>query len=187
MNDIFKQPTPSPPKPEKKSARKTKADMDSSEYEAVCIKMRALRDKRKESIKQKKETPPESDNKVLQAQPEIKVEIREIIKEVPVDREVIREVIKEVPVDREVIKEVIVEKPIDRIVEKIIEKEVPAKKEVKLFEEDDEDIRSQLRSLKKMIHQITPKQEASKPIDIPKPAPPQKFVFGGVYGGFKPY
>jgi hypothetical protein len=184
MNDIFKTPTPSATKPEKASKRKTKADMDSEEYAKVCERMKGLREKRKEAIKQKKEAPP-ADNKVLQAQPEIKVEIREIIKEVPVDRivdrEVIKEVIKEVPVDREVIKEVIKEVP----VEKIIEREVPAK--AKLFEEDDEDIRSQLRSLKKMIHQITPKQEASKPIDVPKPTPPQKFVFGGVYGGFKPF
>ena len=183
MNDIFKQPTPSATKPEKASKRKTKADMDAEEYAKVCERMKGLRDKRKESIKNKKEAPPPADNKVLQAQPEIKVEIREIIKEVPVDR--IVEKIVEKPVDR--IVEKIVEKPVDRIVEKIVEREVPAKKEVKLFEEDDEDIRSQLRSLKKMIHQITPKQEASKPIDIPKPTPPQKFVFGGVYGGFKPY
>jgi hypothetical protein len=186
MNDIFKQPTPSSTKPvaEKVSKRKTKEQMDAAEYEAVCIRMKGLREKRKDAIKQKKEAPP-TDNKVLQAQPEIKVEIREIIKEVPVDR--IVEKIIEKPVDRIVEVEKIVEKPVDRIVEKIVEREVPAKKEVKLFEEDDEDIRSQLRSLKKMIHQITPKQEASKPIDIPKPTPPQKFVFGGVYGGFKPY
>jgi len=182
MNDIFKQPTPSATKPEKASKRKTKADMDSEEYAKVCERMKGLRDKRKEAIKNKKEAPP-ADNKVLQAQPEIKVEIREIIKEVPVDR--IVEKIVEKPVDRIVEVEKIVEKPVDRIVEKIVEREVPAK--AKLFEEDDEDIRSQLRSLKKMIHQITPKQEASKPIDIHKPAPPQKFVFGGVYGGFKPY
>jgi hypothetical protein len=182
MNDIFKTPTPSATKPTEKSKRKTKADMDAEEYAKVCERMKGLREKRKEAIKTKKEAPP-PDNKVLQAQPEIKVEIREIIKEVPVDR--IVEKIIEKPVDREVIKEVIVEKPVDRIVEKIVEREVPAK--AKLFEEDDEDIRSQLRSLKKMIHQITPKQEASKPIDIPKPTPPQKFVFGGVYGGFKPF
>jgi len=187
MNDIFKTPTPSATKPEKASKRKTKADMDADEYAKVCERMKGLRDKRKEAIKTKKEAPPPApaDNKVLQAQPEIKVEIREIIKEVPVDR--IVEKIIEKPVDRIVEVEKIVEKPVDRIVEKIVEREVPAKKEVKLFEEDDEDIRSQLRSLKKMIHQITPKQEASKPIDIPKPTPQQKFIFGGVYGGFKPY
>jgi hypothetical protein len=183
MNDIFKQPAPKPVA-EKVSKRKSKADMDAEEYAKVCERMKALREKRKENIKNKKEAPP-AENKVLQEQPEIKVEIREIIKEVPVDR--IVEKIVEKPVDRIVEVEKIVEKPVDRIVEKIVEREVPAKKEPKLFEEDDEDIRSQLRSLKKMIHQITPKQEASKPIDIPKPAPPQKFVFGGVYGGFKPY
>jgi hypothetical protein len=171
MNDIFKTPTPSATKPEKVSKRKTKADMDADEYAKVCERMKGLRDKRKEAIKTKKEAPPA-------AQPEIKVEIREIIKEVPVDRivdrEVIKEVIKEVPVDREVIKEV------------IKEVQVPAKKEAKLFD-DDEDIRSELRVMKKMLHEMRPKQEASKPVDIPKPPPAQKFVFGGVYGGFKPY
>ena len=169
MNDIFKQPAQSTTKPEKASKRKTKADMDAEEYAKVCERMKALRETRKEKIKQKKEAPSEPPK---EKEP-IKVEIREIIKEVPVDREVIKEVIKEVP--------------IERIVEKEVVREVPAKKEANLFEEDDEDIRSQLRSLKKMIHQITPKQEASKPVDIPKPTPPQKFVFGGVFGGFKPY
>jgi hypothetical protein len=183
MNDIFKQPAQSTTKPEKASKRKTKADMDAEEYAKVCERMKALRETRKEKIKQKKEAPSEPPK---EKEP-IKVEIREIIKEVPVDREVIKEVIKEVPIDREVIKEVIKEVPIERIVEKEVVREVPAKKEANLFEEDDEDIRSQLRSLKKMIHQITPKQEASKPVDIPKPTPPQKFVFGGVFGGFKPY
>jgi len=176
MNDIFKTPTPSATKPEKVSKRKTKADMDADEYAKVCERMKGVRDKRKEAIKTKKEAPPA-------AQPEIKVEIREIIKEVPVDR--IVEKIVEKPVDRIVEVEKIVEKPVDRIVEKIVEREVPAKKEAKLFD-DDEDIRSELRVMKKMLHEMRPKQEASKPVDIPKP-PAQKFVFGGVYGGFKPY
>lgn len=183
MNDIFKQPAQSTTKPEKASKRKTKADMDAEEYAKVCERMKALRETRKEKIKQKKEAPSEPPK---EKEP-IKVEIREIIKEVPVPVDRIVEKIVEKPVDRIVEVEKIVEKPVDRIVEKIVEREVPAKKEANLFEEDDEDIRSQLRSLKKMIHQITPKQEASKPVDIPKPTPPQKFVFGGVFGGFKPY
>jgi hypothetical protein len=51
--------------------------------------------------------------------------IKEVTKEVPVDRIVEKEVVKEVPVDRIVQKEIIKEVPVDRIVEKEIIKEVP--------------------------------------------------------------
>ena len=60
----------------------------------------------------------------------------EVIKEVPIDREVIKEVIKEVPIDREVIKEVIKEVPIDREVVKEVMVEVtpvPAEKDTIVF------------------------------------------------------
>lgn len=178
MDGIFKQPEKQAEK--KKTAKKTKAEMDAEEYAKVCEKMKALRDLRKDKLAKKREEkanppPPKEDN--------IKVEIREVIKEVPVDREVIKEVIKEVPVEKEVIKEVVreVEKPVEVIKEVV--KEVPAKKS---FLDEDDDIRSELRSLKKMLGQMV-KPEPSKPIDIQKPAPPQKFVFGGIYNGFKPF
>lgn len=182
MDGIFKQPEKQAEK--KKTSKKTKAEMDAEEYAKVCEKMKALRDLRKDKLAKKREEkanqppPPKEDN--------IRVEVREIIKEVPVDREVIKEVIKEVPVEKEVIKEVIkeVEKPVEVIKE--IVREVPAKKQPNLFE-DDEDIRSELRSLKKILGQMVPKQETIKPIESNKLTPPQKFVFGGVYGNFKPF
>ena len=178
MDGIFKTPTTVNEKTGKKRA-KTKAEMDEDEYKKVCERMKTLRDNRIANIKKKKEEgakPPEPIIKEVE-----KIVEKEVIREVPVDR--IVEKIVEKPVDR--IVEKIVEKPVDRIVEKIVEKEVPASRPLL---GDDDDIRSELRSLKKMLHEMRPsKEEASKPIDIPKPAPQQKYVFGGVYGGFKPF
>jgi ABC-type glycerol-3-phosphate transport system substrate-binding protein len=51
-------------------------------------------------------------------------EVVEIIKEVPVEKEVVKEVIKEVPVEKEVIKEVVKEVPVEK--EKVVEKVVTA-------------------------------------------------------------
>ena len=168
MDGIFKTPTMVDKTTGKKRA-KTKAEMDDEEYKKVCERMKNLRDNRIANIKKKKEEaakPPEP-----------------IIKEV--EKIVEKEVIREVPVDRIVEKIVEKEVPVEKIVEKIVEKQVPASRPLL---GDDDDIRSELRSLKKMLHEMRPvKEEASKPIDIPKPAPPQKFVFGGVYGGFKPF
>lgn len=44
--------------------------------------------------------------------------IKEVIKEVIVEKEVIKEIIKEVPIEKEVIKEVIVEVPVEKIIDK---------------------------------------------------------------------
>ena len=74
------------------------------------------------------------------------VEVREVIKEVPVEKIVEKVVVKEVPVEKVVVKEVPVEKivekkvpvekvvvkevPVEKIVEKVVEKKVPSKKPV---------------------------------------------------------
>ena len=55
----------------------------------------------------------------------VKIVYKEVIKEVPVEKEVIKEVIKEVPVEKEVIKEVIKEVPVEKEVIKEVIKEVP--------------------------------------------------------------
>lgn len=52
------------------------------------------------------------------------VEVREVIKEVPVEKIVEKVVVKEVPVEKVVVKEV----PVEKIVEKIVEKKVPVEK-----------------------------------------------------------
>lgn len=54
------------------------------------------------------------------------VEVREVIKEVPVEKIVEKVVVKEVPVEKVVVKEV----PVEKIVEKIVEKKVPVEKVV---------------------------------------------------------
>ena len=54
------------------------------------------------------------------------VEVREVIKEVPVEKIVEKVVVKEVPVEKVVVKEV----PVEKIVEKVVEKKVPSKKPV---------------------------------------------------------
>jgi uncharacterized phosphosugar-binding protein len=61
-------------------------------------------------------------------------EVKEIIKEVIVEKEVIKEVIVEVPVIEEVIVEKIVEVPVEVIVEKIVE--VPMYQSESVEEED---------------------------------------------------
>jgi thiamine kinase-like enzyme len=163
-----------------KKKLKTKSEMDEDEYKKVCDRMKQLRDNRKEKIKERKNAPPPDPVK----QPE------------PIIKEVIREVIVEKPVDR--IVEKIVEKPVERIVEKIVEversapipvPEKPKQKKDELF--DDDDIRSELRSMKALLNEMkAPKQQeqpkAIAPVAAPV-VPPQKFVFGGVYGGFRPY
>jgi multiple sugar transport system substrate-binding protein len=53
-------------------------------------------------------------------------EVVEVIKEVPVEKEVIKEVVKEVPVEKVVEKEVEVEKVVEKVVEKEVEVEVTA-------------------------------------------------------------
>ena len=64
------------------------------------------------------------------------VEVREVIKEVPVEKIVEKVVVKEVPVEKVVVKEVPVEKiverkvPVEKIVEKVVEKKVPVEKVV---------------------------------------------------------
>jgi hypothetical protein len=54
------------------------------------------------------------------------VEVREVIKEVPVEKIVEKVVVKEVPVEKVVVKEV----PVEKIVEKVVEKKVPVEKVV---------------------------------------------------------
>ena len=54
------------------------------------------------------------------------VEVREVIKEVPVEKIVEKVVVKEVPVEKVVVKEV----PVEKIVEKVVEKKVASKKPV---------------------------------------------------------
>ena len=54
------------------------------------------------------------------------VEVREVIKEVPVEKIVEKVVVKEVPVEKVVVKEV----PVEQIVEKVVEKKVPVEKVV---------------------------------------------------------
>lgn len=172
MDGIFKTPTMVDKTTGKKRA-KTKAEMDEEEYAKVCERMKTLRDNRIANIKKKKEEASKPPEPV----------IKEVIKEVPVEKIVEKEVIREVPVEKIVEKIVEKEVPVEKIVEKIVEKPVS-----RPLLGDDDDIRSELRSLKKMLNEMRPiKEEASKPIDIPKAAPPQKFVFGGVYGGFKPF
>lgn len=172
MDGIFKTPTMVDKTTGKRRA-KTKAEMDEEEYKKVCERMKNLRDNRIANIKKKKEEAAKPPEPI----------IKEVIKEVPVEKIVEKEVI--VPVEKIVEKIVEKEVPVEKIVEKIVEKQVPASRPLL---GDDDDIRSELRSLKKMLNEMRPiKEEASKPIDIPKAAPPQKFVFGGVYGGFKPF
>lgn len=75
--------------------------------------------------------------------------IKEVIKEVPVEKIVEKEVIKEVPVEKIVIKEV----PVEKIVEKIVTKEIPVEKviekEIKVFDQErfTEEIRKRALSL----------------------------------------
>ena len=58
-------------------------------------------------------------------------EIREVIKEVPVETIVTKEVIKEVPVETVVTREVIKEVPVEAVVEKEVIKEVPVEEVVR--------------------------------------------------------
>ena len=184
MDNIFISPMTTNDKGKKKL--KTKAEMDDEEYKKVCDRMKQLRDNRKEKIKQRKE-------EKVTSPPAKAEEPKERIVE-----KIVEKVIEvEKPVER--IVEKVIEVPVERIVEKIIEKPVEVIKEVPapvakkqkdpLFDEDD-DIRSQLLQMKQMIKELKPKEElkaTSAPIPIPQQAAPQKYVFGGVYGGFRPF
>lgn len=58
------------------------------------------------------------------------VEVREVIKEVPVEKIVEKVVVKEVPVEKIVEKVVEKKVPVEKIVEKVVEKKVPVEKVV---------------------------------------------------------
>lgn len=182
MSDIFIAP--------KVNRRKTKEEMNQEEYIKTCERMAQLRSKKKQPVKK-----------------EDKQEDK------PVEK--IVEKIIEKPVEK--IVERIVEKPVEKIVEKIVEKPVevikyierPKEEEIKqvdkpqevkvdkpqeiikpkkattLFEASPDDLRFELMEVKKQLSELNnnfKKQESPK-----VEQQTQKYVWGGVYNGFKPY
>lgn len=83
-----------------------------------------------EKVEPKVEPTPQPQPQVQQAPqqpaPQPQVITKEVIKEVPVEKEVIKEVVKEVPVEKEVIKEVVKEVPVEKekVITQVVEKEV---------------------------------------------------------------
>jgi len=153
---IFKDNT----EPARKQRIKSKKDMTPEEYQAVCQKMEEMRNRRKASTSNT-------------AKPE---KVREVIKYV--DREKIVEkpieVVKEVPVVKEVIKEV----PVEVVKEKHILND--------LLENDILTIKQMLLDLQKS-KKDQPAQpiEPAKLAQPTQPAQPQRFIYAGPYNGFK--
>jgi len=151
---------------------KKKNEMDAEEYQKVCERMKTLRDSRKKKL-----------NEIsTQARP---------------TKEIIKEVIKEVPVDRIVEKIVDREVPVEKIVEKIVEKEVPIEKVVEKvvykhkdkdpFEDDDyKHLKNEMSEMRSMMTDL-------KGALMPKPKeqpvinkPVTKMIYRP-FGGFTPY
>ena len=91
------------------------------------------------------------------------------------EREVIKYVDRPVEVVKEVIREV--EKP----VEKIVEKQVPVIQHNSMLEDE-------ILSIKKMILDMQVKPKAPEPVQQPaQEVKPQKFIYSGPNGGFRPF
>lgn len=164
------QPTIGKPK---RNVIKKKGEMTPDEYSAICEKMAAMRQKRKDKIAELQQNPKP-------------VKEKEVIKYV--DRPV--EKIVEKPVEVEKIVEKIIEKPIEKIVEKIIEKPVEKiiykNREDDPFKEDDyKNVKNELSEMRKMMSEmkdsLVPKKK-EEPIVNNKP----KLVYRP-FGGFVPY
>lgn len=90
-----------------------------------------------------------------------------------------REVIKYVDRPVEVVREV--EKIIEKPVEKIVEKPVPVIQQNSMLEDE-------ILSIKKMILDMQKPKPEPAPVQQPIPAPkPQKFIYSGPNGGFRPF
>ncbi len=151
----------------KRNVIKKKGEMTPDEYSAICEKMAAMRQKRKDKIAELQQNPKP-------------VKEKEVIKYVDRPVEKIVEKIVEKPVEVEKIVEKIVEKPVEKIVEKIVEKPV---KHTDPFEFDN--VKNELTEMRKMMSEmkdsLVPKKK-EEPIVNNKP----KLIYRP-FGGFQPY
>jgi len=174
MSDIFIAP--------KVNRRKTKEEMNQEEYIKTCERMAELRSKKKQPVKKEDKQVEKVIEKIVEKPIE---KIVEKIVEKPVEK--IVEKIVEKPI--EVIK--YIERPKEEVKQEEVKQEVikqevvKPKKAISLFESSPDDLRFELMEVKKQLSELNnnfKKQEQPK-----VEQQPQKFVWGGVYNGFKPY
>ena len=161
MSDIFIAP--------KVNRRKTKEEMNQEEYIKTCERMAELRSKKKQPVKKEDKQVEKVIEKIVEKPVE---KIVEKIVEKPI------EVIKYIERPKEEVKQEIKQ-------EEVKQEVVKPKKAISLFESSPDDLRFELMEVKKQLSELNnnfKKQEQPK-----VEQPPQKFVWGGVYNGFKPY
>lgn len=107
----------------------------------------------------------------------------EVIKEVPVEKEVVKEVVKEVPVEKEVIKEVEVVKevPVEKEVIKEVIKEVPVVKEVEVIKEVIKEVPVEVIKEVEVAPVVQPKAPKAKKEKVEIKPTPQEIAAKALY------